>query len=392
MRWLVGIVVGVVVGVLLTAAPAGAKNKLYWSNFGDSGHIYSANLNGGGTQELAPAGPAAIDQPAGMAVDMKRSRLYWTDWNTDAIYWAKLNGKASGTFATGGLPVDDPTGLQIDRKANRVYWSNFYDETLVWTRLKGGGGGAIPTGAATTSLVSGIAIDPKANRIYWVNFDTPGSVGAANLDGSGNGSDLNVAGATGLGRAAGVALNGNRKRIYIGNSSGQSVSYAMTDGGAGAGDLNLAGASSPFPHGVAIDLDRKRLYWVNSSGAVPIAYAALNGGGAADLNTGAIDASDAAFPLVLKKPKITRKPKVKPNKSGKKLRCKRKAIAPDELGSHMYRAAKKVSYEWKRNGKRIKGQKKKSLKIGNKSGRYRCTVIAKNYFGKSKRSSKKLQV
>jgi DNA-binding beta-propeller fold protein YncE len=391
-RGLIGIVVGAVVAVLVSAAPAGAKNKLFWSNFGDSGHIYSANLNGGGAQEFLPAGPAAIDSPAGMAVDMKRSRLYWTDWNTDAIYWAKLSGNASGTFATGGLPVDEPTGLQIDRERNRVYWSNFDAATLIWTRLNGGGGGTIATGAATTALVSGIAIDPKANRIYWVNFDTPGSVGAANLDGTGNGSDLNLTGASALSRAAGVALNGNGQRIYIGNNIGPSVSFAATDGGPGAGDLNLAGATLPSPHGVAIDPDRNRLYWVNSGGNVPIAYAALNGSGGSDLDTGAITASDAAFPLVLKKPRIKRKPKVKPNKSGKKLRCKPKRIAPDQPGSHLYRAARKVNYKWERNGKRVKGEKKKSLKTGGESGRYRCTVIAKNFFGKSKRRSKKRKV
>ncbi len=388
MRWLSGIV-AVVVGTLLLAAPAGAKDKLLWSNFGDGGRIYSANLNGGGAEEFVPVGPAVIGEPAGIAVDMRRNRLYWTDWSTDAIYWAKLNGNASGTFATGGLPVDDPTGLQIDRKRNRVYWSNFDDASLIWTRLEGGGGGAIPTGAATAALVSGIAIDPKANRIYWVNFDTPGSVGAANLDGSGSGSDLELSGATALSRAAGVALSGNRKRIYIGNNSGPSVSYARTGGGPGAGDLNLSGASPPSPHGVAIDLDRDRLFWVNSGGGVQIASAALDGSGAADLNTGSITASDAAFTLVLKKPKITKRPKVKPNGSGKKLRCSGGKIASDRPGSHLYRDAKKVSYRWERDRKGVRGERKRSLRTGGKPGRYRCTVIAKNFFGKSKRRSER---
>ena len=390
MRWLIG-TVAVAACVLLAAAPAGAKNQVFWSNLGAGGHIYSANLNGGGAREFLPAGPGVTNDPAGMAVDMKRSRLYWTDWSAHTIHWAKLNGKASGTFATGGLPVDHPTGLQIDRNRNRIYWSNFDDGSLAWSRLNGGGGGVIPTGAATTALVSGIAIDPKANRIFWVNFDTPGSVGAANLDGSGDGSDLSLAGATGLSRAAGVALSGNRKRIYIGNNSGPSISYARTDGGPGAGDLNLAGATPPNPHGVAIDLDRNRLYWVNSSGDVPIAFAGLNGAGGSDLNTGAIDASDAAFPLVLKKPKITKQPKVRPNGSGKKLRCKPK-IAPDRPGSHMYRAPRKVKYRWKRNGERVNGARKKKLKIDDRSGRYRCTVTAKNHFGKSKRRSRNRKV
>lgn len=377
----------------LLAAPALApgsaeagKGKIFWSNFGDGGRIYSAKLGGGGEKEFTPPG-ATIGSPAGIAADMKRKRLYWTDWSDDKIHYAKFNGKGAGTMDTGGLPLNGPTGLQIDRKANRVYWANFSDDTLIWTRLIGGGGGAILTTGATADKPSGIAIDRKAGMIFWANFHGPPA--AANLDGSGSGFDLNIAGTTLFSRAPGIALSADRKTVYLGNSGGPSLSFAKANGNAGSGDLNVSGVTDPRPQGLAVDPDRNRVYWVNSgsfSGATAVAWAKLDNSGGSDFDSGAITASDGAYPILLKKPRISRKPKIK-EKGGGVLACTRKRVAPDLPGSHLYRSASKTYYEWKRNGNKIPGEKKKDLDTGGQTGKYRCALIAKNYFGKSKRSS-----
>src|SRR5690348_5485219 len=73
-------------------------------------------------------------------------------------------------------------------------------------------------------------------------------------------------------------------RVYWGNGDNNTISYANLDGSGGGGELNLAGATPSGPRGVAIDTAAGRIYWANQ-GNNTISYANLDGsGGGAQLN------------------------------------------------------------------------------------------------------------
>src|SRR4051812_2842902 len=123
-----------------------------------------------------------------------------------------------------------------------------------------------------------------ADRAYWGNDND--TISYANLDGSGGGGQLNLAGAT-PSSPRGVAIDLAAGRICWSDQGNATISYANLDGSAGGGELNLAGAPISKPHGVAVAPTAGRIYWADDVGN-PISYANLDGSGG-----GQLDASGA---------------------------------------------------------------------------------------------------
>ena len=104
---------------------------------------------------------ALFAAPAAHAAD----RIYWSNFETDTITWANLNGNGGGgTVNTGDATVDGPMGLTIDPAHGRVYWANWANHmgtTISYANLDGSGGGDLDiTGPATIAGPHGLAIDP----------------------------------------------------------------------------------------------------------------------------------------------------------------------------------------------------------------------------------------
>jgi hypothetical protein len=169
-----------------------------------------------------------------------------------------------------------PTALGADR----IYWGNGGNDTISYANLDGsGGGGELNIAGTTTSKPHGLAIDPGVGKIYWANDNN--TISYANLDGSGGGQ-LNISGAT-PDAPYGAAIDPAAGRIYWANRGTNTISYANLDGSGGGGELNISGASPNDPHGVVIDRDRGRIYWANFGNT--ISYANLDGsGGGGQLN------------------------------------------------------------------------------------------------------------
>jgi hypothetical protein len=178
--------------------------------------------------------------------------------------------------------LDVPTAVAIDPGAGKVYWLNTgLGGSIGFADMDGSGAGILNTVGAKFSGPSGMALDPTAGKLYWGN-STGSSIGYAKLDGTGGGQ-LGISGASDEPNALVVdPLDG---RIYWSNFAAGKISYANLDGTA-AQDLDTSGAPVEGPTGVTIISRTGRIYWANQDGD-SIGYASTNGGsgGKADFNT-----------------------------------------------------------------------------------------------------------
>lgn len=63
---------------------------MYWSDWGDQPKIERAGMDGSGRVTLISNN---LTWPNGLAIDLERGRLYWTDGGTKAIEYSNLDGK-----------------------------------------------------------------------------------------------------------------------------------------------------------------------------------------------------------------------------------------------------------------------------------------------------------
>ncbi len=99
---------------------------LYWTDLGQNGAgagagIYRANFDGSGAVRLidpvAALGGAVGDySPEGLVI--AADKIYWTDFEKSAVYFANLDGSNAALFASG---VTNPRGIAA--AAGRIYWN-----------------------------------------------------------------------------------------------------------------------------------------------------------------------------------------------------------------------------------------------------------------------------
>src|SRR4051794_20391222 len=102
-----------------------------------------------------------------------------------------------------------------------------------------------------------------ADRIYWGN-GTTGTISYANLDGSGGGGELNLSGAT-PNEPRGVVIDSAAGRIYWANQGNNTISYANLDGSGGGDQHNNCGKTPSQPHGLENDPAAGGVYWANDN-------------------------------------------------------------------------------------------------------------------------------
>jgi hypothetical protein len=376
---------------LFAASAARAADRIYWSNY-NTNTVSWANLDGSGGGEL-PTGAAFIDGPMGLAIDSASGRIYGGNYGAGGrattIYWANLDGSGGGELPTGAAIVDGPHGAAIDRGARRIYWPNsFFDSSSIsYANLDGSGGGQLNTGNADLGGPRGVALDRAAGKIYWANFFGE-TISYANLDGSGGGN-INTTGATFPDPLThegpeGVALDPVAKRIYWGVGVIDTISYANLDG-SGGGNLMTPGATSDHPHGVAIDPIARKIFWTNFDSNT-ISWANLDGSGGGELPIPGATPNGPAQPVLLETPVGAGAPALRGAFApGTKLKCTQGAWA-DPVSSLDYRTPQGFSYSWRKNGKPIAGATSRSITARSLAD-YRCQVAAQNQAGSASQAS-----
>ena len=175
---LLGLGLVIALAALFTAPGAHAADRIYWSNY-ETNQIVWANLNGDGGGGSVDTTGATVDGPMGLAADPSRGLIYWVNWSADrgtTISYAHLDGSGAGDLAITGTTIHAPHGLAIDPTAGtagRLYWLNHDADAISWADLDGAGGGAggeLPITTATVDEPRGLMIDPLTDRIYWSNF------------------------------------------------------------------------------------------------------------------------------------------------------------------------------------------------------------------------------
>lgn len=178
-----------------------------------------------------------------------------------------------------------PAGLAgaTSSPANTIYWGENSGGRISQANLDGSGNGSnLSTGLASVSDPNGLAIDSATGTIYWVNAGNS-TIGEAKLDGSG-GANLSLSGSATLDTPTSIAIDPAANKIFWVNQNGGTgntgaVSEANLDG-TSAKDMNTGTATVSYPQGLAIDPSDNRIYWTNT-GTNTISYANLDdtGGG-----------------------------------------------------------------------------------------------------------------
>ena len=260
-------------------SPAG-ESKLYWTDWGTD-RIQRANLDGSGIEDLIVGD--GLDGPDGLALDMAGGKIYWTDSGASRIQRANLDGSAVEDLVTGlGIPY----GLALDMVGGKMYWSDRQASRIQRSDLDG----ANVEDLITSGLVfpGELELDIDSGKMYWTN---PGSqkIQRANFDGS-HVEDLV---ASGLGSPTGLALDVSVGKIYWSDRRTDMIQRANLDGSA-IEDLVTGGLDTP--NGLALDVSGGKMYWADA-GTDRIQRADLDGSDVETLVSvadGLVDPSDVA--------------------------------------------------------------------------------------------------
>lgn len=407
-----GILAFILVAMLRLAASAHATELLYWDNYNGEpiDSISVANLDGSGGGEVNLTG-IALKSPEGMAYDTVSNRLFVANSaggpkEEGQIDYVNLDGSGAGVFSAPGAPVETPEGIAVDPVNQIVYWVNIktkgsepHAASIAWAKLDGSGGGMLSTSGATFEGPYKLAFDPVGGRVFWANSETakPEIVSFANVNNSGGG-DLNLAGAPAPESIYALAVDSTTGRLYWADGEANKIGFASTAGGSG-GELGLGGVPLNEPYGLALDPAIGRLYWANygnketKTGA--FGFASTVGGAGGTINIATAPVNGPQDPVIVKSPTNTERPRLRRrtarSKPGKtRLRCSTGGWAADYPGSFVYQSPRSYAFQWKRNGKVLKGAK--ATRIVRTPGRYVCLVTATNQAGVATAKSNPVKV
>ena len=268
-------------GTVTQPEPQPGASKLYWSDWGTD-KIQRANLDGSGVEDLISG--AGLNGPDGLSLDLAGGKIYWADAGTNKIQRANLDGSNVEDLVTGlGIPY----GLALHMAGGKMYWTNRQTGKIQRANLDGSGVEDLVTSGLT--FPGALALDAAGGKMYWTN---PGAtkIQRANLSGS-NVEDLVT---SGLSSPTGLALDVGGGKMYWTDRGTDKIQRANLSG-SNVEDLVTSGLHSP--NGMALDVAGGKMYWADA-GTDKVQRANLNGSGVEDLLTGAdglIDPSGIAI-------------------------------------------------------------------------------------------------
>ena len=247
--------------------PAGAS-KLYWSDWGTD-KIQRADLDGSNVEDLISG--AGLDRPYGLSLDSAGGKIYWADSGTRKIQRANLDGSGIEDLLT---PTDQniPSGLALDVSGGKIYWVDSGTKKIQRANLDGSG---IEDLLTDQNIPFDLALDVSGGKMYWTN-PFPAKIQRANLDGSGA-EDLVTSGIPGA-----LALDVAGGKMYWTDRFANKIHRADLSG-SNVEDLVTSGLGNPS--GIALDVAGGKMYWTDEE-TNKLQRANLDGTGVEDLLTG----------------------------------------------------------------------------------------------------------
>jgi hypothetical protein len=217
-----------------------------------------------------------------------------------------------------------------------------------------------------------------------------GSIAFANLNNTGGGGELSLAGSTLEPGAEGLAVDNAAGRIYFLGGTDKGVGYANLNG-SGGGDLSLGGAPLNTAWGLALDPGIGRIYWGNEGNdedpANAFGFVGTNGAGAGGISIAGVTVVHPQDPLIIKSPSGTGAPTIARDPANPAaLSCSTGSWAGDYPGSLVYQAPRTYGYQWLLNGAAVAGATAGTL-TATQAGSYTCTVTATNQIGSASQTS-----
>lgn len=215
--------------------------------FTDGSQVYQGLIN---TQApiFTPVSNIAAQSSYGMTMDTQNQKLYISDYGSDKIYRANVDGSNFEDFRTG---VDSPNGMAIDYDNNQIYWdtsSGIQRGTLDGTDVED-----FVTGQSNDP--EGLSIDPVNHKLYWINYN--GGVWVKNLDGTGETELIpDIEGGS-------ILVIGNR--IYYDEYVGSGDIRLKSANLDGTNITTIAVGIGRVVYGLAYDANEQKIYWGDRS-------------------------------------------------------------------------------------------------------------------------------
>ena len=212
---------------------------------------------------------SGLDNPRGLTIDYNNGFFYWTEdsnGGTDKVVRATLNGLNVTDIVTSGL--DSPHGIIYNKETNRLYWVEVGNSRLRSSTTAGTNQQNLVTSQIT--LPRGVDFDDENQKIYVVDRGEQRII-RVNYDRS----NFEVLISSGLNNPRSIALDLVNQRMYWTDLSG-SIGRANLDG-SGA-QLNFLGSADGVdaPRGIRVDAAGGKIYWLDD-GAHTVNRANLDG-------------------------------------------------------------------------------------------------------------------
>ena len=220
---------------------------MYWSDWRTE-KIQQATLNGTNVKDII----VGLSSPHGIALDVAADQMYWTDYSEGSIQRANLDGSNIEILVTG---LGDPPGLALDVAGDKMYWTDRAAGIIQRADLDGSN---IEILVTELGGPEGLALDVAGGKMYWTDRDdVTDSIQRANLDGSN--VEVLIPTGSGLCVPEGLTLDVAGGKMYWTDYCTDRIQRANLNGT----DIEtLVVASGQDPVSITLDTAEGKMYWV----------------------------------------------------------------------------------------------------------------------------------
>ena len=217
---------------------------MYWTDW-QTDKIQRATLNGVHVENVA----VGLSLPFGIAVDVAGGHIYWTEIETASIQRANLNGSNRQTLVRG---LGFPLGIALDAVGGHIYWTEIETASIQRANLNGSNRQTLVRGLAGPTS---IALDVARGKMYWTDWDNfTDRILRANLDGSN--VEILIPTGSGLLTPNGIALDVVGQKMYWTDYLTNSIQRANLDGS----NIEIL-VDVESPRILALDTAAEKMYW-----------------------------------------------------------------------------------------------------------------------------------